>query len=141
MRLPRALVPAGAVFALTLLSGCAPDYGGARCNAIRLSTDPATLPLGARGPVTNLRLSDPVITGTPELACCVHAFYPERANCSTIDCDALASRLTVALVQGDFLNEPCGRQSNPFGIPEGIGTCSVYLEGDTIVGVRAFCFD
>jgi hypothetical protein len=87
-------------------------------------------------------VSDPLIRGTPELACCNNGsvYFDKPSDCSAVNCDELLSRLTKANVNfpGD---EPCGRQDSPFLPPGGAGICSVFLEGDKVVGVRAFCFD
>jgi hypothetical protein len=127
------------------MSGCgSPPYGGARCEAITLQTDPASLPLNERVavPENSFQQSQPFIKGTGELGCCVaNPFFSERAECSAVDCEALRARLTVASVGGAYVNEPCGRRADAFSPQEGAGMCSVYLDGETIVGVRASCLD
>lgn len=127
---------------MLLLSACGPTYGGPRCRAITLETDPSTLPLGAVVPAEqrDFMQSDPFMTGTPELGCCVgNPFFEKPADCSAVSCDQLLTRLTRASV--NFGNEPCGRQDSPFLPPGGLGVCSVFLDGDRVAGVRAFCFD
>jgi hypothetical protein len=140
----RVVVHAGAAIIMTLMSGCDVGYGGARCRAITLQTPPSSLPLGSRGPVPEASFSQvqPFIAGTGALGCCVaNPFFSERADCAAVDCEALRARLTVASVQGPYVDEPCGRQETPIAPHEGTGQCSVYLEGETIVGVRANCRD
>ena len=141
----RVLVHAGAVLFLTWMSGCgSPPYGGARCEAISLTSDPASLPLGGRVavPENSFQQVQPFIEGTGELGCCVsNAYFSARADCGAVDCEALRARLTVAGVRGDYVNEPCGRRADVFSPQEGAGTCSLYLDGETIVGVRASCLD
>lgn len=131
------------VLIMTSLSSCGPTYGGPRCNAITLDTDPSTLPLGVVVPAEprDFRQSDPFILGTHDMLCCVgHPYDGRPADCDGVNCEELNARLTKASVNFEG-EEPCGRQDSPFVPPGGVGVCSVFLEGDKVVGVRAFCFD
>ena len=144
MSIFRVVAPLGALVCLTLLSACGTRYGGARCQAITLQTLPSSLPLGPRVPAEghDFRQSDPFILGTAELGCCVmNPTFTVPADCSAVDCEQLLGRLTVASVGGPFRNEPCGAAEFPSGQLRGAGVCSVFLEGERVVGVRAFCFD
>ena len=144
MTLLRAVVHVGAVAMLTLVSACGAPYGGARCRAITLQTSPASLPLGntVAVPADSFRQAEPFIVGTGELGCCVaNPFFSARADCGAVDCEQLRQRLTVAHVGGEYEGEACGAQGTPFTPPQGAGTCNVYLDGDVIVGVRAYCSD
>lgn len=121
-------------------------HGGERCNTITLDTPPSSLPLSRAGRPSTVSFSllEPFIEGTGELHCCVAnaAFTPAQpVACEAVDCEALRSRLSVATVGGPFLNEPCGFRASPFVPPRGQGRCSVYLDGDRIVGVRSSCLD
>lgn len=138
----RAVAHGRSMLILTALSlcGCAPQYGGARCHAITLATKPSSLPLREGGPVPaqSFRQIEPFILGTGELACCVPNTYftPPPTDCGAVDCEAFRQRLTVRSVGGEYFHEPCGPPS-----VGGVATCSVYLDGETIVGVRAYCLD
>lgn len=132
-----------ALLIMTLLSSCGPTYGGPRCRAITLDTDRSELPLGpvVAAEPRDFHQSDPFITGTPELGCCVrNPYFTQPSDCSAVNCDELNARLTKANVNFRT-EEPCGRQDSPFVPPGGGGVCSVFLEGNKVVGVRAFCFD
>ncbi len=137
-----------AVLCLTLVSllGCDPPYGGAHCEAITLGTPPGTLPLGQAVTLepNQYRYPEPFIAGTPELHCCVvNASYTpaQPVPCDQVDCEALYARVVVSHLAGKYSDEPCGRRSGFLGAPEGIGHCSVYLDGDRLIGVRARCDD
>ncbi|MDX2015705.1 MAG: hypothetical protein SFW67_36260 [Myxococcaceae bacterium] len=120
--------------------------GGELCNAITLDTPLSSLPLMPAGRPTTVSftLLEPFIEGTGELHCCVAnpAFTPaEPVACEAVDCEALRARLSIASLGPPYFNAPCGTQSSPFFPPGGQGRCSVYLDGDRIVGVRASCLD
>ncbi len=126
------------------LLACGVPYGGARCHAITLDTAPASLPLGEAVAVPERAFEqvEPFILGTGELGCCVaNPYFSASADCGAVDCEQLRQRLTVAHVGGPFENEPCGASRSPLTPPEGAATCNVYLDGERIVGVRAYCRD
>ena len=104
----------------------------------QLNTAPTTMsPAENSSPM--IMLSDPFILGTGEMGYCVNnADFTARADCSKVDCEQLRQTLSVAAVGGAHTNEPCARQSL-FQPPGGVGSCSVYLAGEAIVGT--FCFD
>ncbi len=145
MKSVRLVVYACALLIVTWLSACS-VMGGERCRGITLETSPSSLPLGGAAPLptNSFQRSEQFILGTGELECCVpnHLFSATgKADCSVVDCEALRDRLTVAKVLGEFVDEPCGPWVDPVTPPQGVGNCNVYLDGDTIIGVRATCLD